>query len=63
MVIVFNNGGIYGGDRRQPALQEAARVGATKGNFSGDPVPTAFVTDARCAELYLAVRGDYHVVP
>ena len=50
VVIVFNNGGIYGGDRRQPALQEAARAGAAKGNFSADPVPTAFVTNARCAE-------------
>jgi 2-hydroxyacyl-CoA lyase 1 len=49
VVIVFNNGGIYGGDRRQPALQEAARAGAAKGNFSLDPEPTAFVPGARCA--------------
>ncbi len=59
MVIVFNNGGIYGGDRRQPALQEAAKAGAAKGNFSADPVPTAFVNDARCARhAVLTHRGD-----
>lgn len=57
MVIVLNNGGIYGGDRRQPALQEAARAGAAKANFSADPVPTAFVTDARYALGCISGRG------
>ena len=66
MVIVFNNGGIYGGDRRQPALQEAARAGASKGNFLADPVPTAFVADARwactshmyCRAQHLGLSGN-----
>ena len=57
VVIVFNNGGIYGGDRRQPALQEAARAGAAKGSFSADPVPTAFVANARCARAVLLVSS------
>ena len=63
MVLVFNNGGIYGGDRRQPALQEAARAGAAKGSFSADPVPTAFVADARCgcAVLLVSSWGRHHV--
>ena len=57
VVIVLNNGGIYGGDRRQPALQEAARAGAAKASFSADPVPTAFVTDARYALGCISAGG------
>lgn len=40
--------GIYGGDRRQRALREAAQAGAKSAGFSGDPIPTAFVENARC---------------
>lgn len=64
MVIVFNNGGIYGGDRRQPALQEAARAGAAKGNFLADPVPTAFVADARWArDSHMYCRAQHTDLP
>ena len=62
VVIVLNNGGIYGGDRRQPALQEAARAGAARANFSADPVPTAFVADARCALGCTSAGGGKVVV-
>jgi hypothetical protein len=55
VVIVLNNSGIYGGDRRPPALQEAAAAGASAGGFAKDPVPTAFVPDARCAWLACTV--------
>lgn len=48
VIIVLNNNGIYGGDRRQAALREAAAAGASAGGFAKDPVPTAFVPDARC---------------
>lgn len=38
VVIVFNNGGVYGGDRRSP--QEIT------GPFKDDPAPTSFVPSA-----------------
>lgn len=47
VIIVLNNGGIYGGDRRPSALQQAAAFGAAHAGFASDPVPTAFVPDAR----------------
>jgi 2-hydroxyacyl-CoA lyase 1 len=47
VIIVLNNNGIYGGDRRPAPLQQAAAAGASHGGFSADPVPTAFVHDAR----------------
>ena len=49
VIIVLNNGGIYGGDRRPSALQQAAASGAADAGFAADPVPTAFVPDARCS--------------
>ncbi len=55
VVIVLNNGGIYGGDRRPSALQQAAASGAADAGFAADPVPTAFVPDARCSPLYAVV--------
>lgn len=39
VVIVFNNSGIYGGDRR-----EGSELG---GPFKSDPAPTDFVSEAR----------------
>jgi len=49
VVIVMNNNGIYGGDRRQEALRAAAEAGARGAGFAADPVPTAFVDNARRA--------------
>ncbi len=48
VIIVLNNNGIYGGDRRGAQLREAAAAGARSGGFSDDPAPTAFVENARC---------------
>ena len=48
VVLVFNNGGIYGGDRRGDALRSAAAKGAKAGGFGFDPIPTDFVRNARC---------------
>ena len=48
VIIVFNNGGIYGGDRRKAAVKEAADSGARSGGFAADPIPTAFVENAQC---------------
>ena len=45
----MNNNGIYGGDRRQEALRAAAEAGARGAGFAADPVPTAFVDNARQA--------------
>lgn len=47
VIVVFNNGGIYGGDRREVPLSEAAGAGAAAGGFKGDPAPTAFVPGCR----------------
>ena len=55
-VIVFNNGGVYGGDRRPQPLAEAAAAGAARGGFQTDPPPTAFVPDAR-HDLVMAAFG------
>lgn len=49
VVLVFNNGGIYGGDRRTASLKAAAAQGAASNGFKHDPIPTDFVNDARCA--------------
>ena len=45
--VVLNNGGVYGGDRRSPALVRAAGEGARGGGFAGDPPPTAFAPGIR----------------
>lgn len=58
VIIVFNNSGIYGGDRRKAAVKEAAEAGARSGGFAADPIPTAFVEDARCAHCFPAVIGS-----
>lgn len=50
VVIVMNNGGIYGGDRRESALARAADAGAAAGGFGSDLPPTAFVK-TRCVQL------------
>ena len=49
VVIVLNNGGIYGGDRRPDALRAAAAKGASGAGFRDDPIPTAFAEQTRCA--------------
>lgn len=48
VVVVMNNGGIYGGDRRSGALAAAAGRGAAGAGFGADPPPTAFVEGSRC---------------
>ncbi|DBB01199.1 TPA: hypothetical protein ACH3X1_001081 [Trebouxia sp. C0004] len=45
----MNNSGIYGGDRRQQQLREAAHKGAKAAGFGDDPEPTSFVPDAKYA--------------
>ena len=50
----MNNNGIYGGDRRQEALRAAAEAGARGAGFAADPIPTAFVDNARRAWLLSA---------
>ena len=47
VIVVINNNGIYGGDRRPQLLQEAAQKGAEQGGFKQDPIPTEFVRDAK----------------
>lgn len=47
VVIIMNNSGIYGGDRRQEQLREAAHKGATAAGFGQDPEPTSFVPNAK----------------
>lgn len=49
MVIVFNNGGVYGGDRRSPE--------EITGPFKEDPAPTSFVPSAAYHTLIEAFGG------
>ncbi|KAI5077879.1 hypothetical protein GOP47_0007703 [Adiantum capillus-veneris] len=49
IVIVFNNGGVYGGDRRNPEDIE--------GPHKADPAPTSFVPDAKYHALMEAFGG------
>ena len=46
-LVIFNNGGIYGGDRREAALRAAAAAGLAAAGHGADPAPTAFVPNAR----------------
>lgn len=54
VVIVFNNGGVYGGDRRNPK--------EISGPYKDDPAPTSFVPGAAYHVLIEAFGGKgYHV--
>ncbi|KAL6960924.1 hypothetical protein U1Q18_038691 [Sarracenia purpurea var. burkii] len=54
VVIVFNNGGVYGGDRRSP--EEIA------GPYKDDPAPTSFVPGAAYHTLIEAFGGKGYLV-
>lgn len=55
--IIINNGGVYGGDRRESQLQELATSGLKKAGYGKDPAPTAFVPGARYDMLATAFGG------
>lgn len=54
VVIVFNNGGVYGGDRRSPE--------EVSGPFKDDPAPTSFVPGAAYHTLIEAFGGKGYLV-
>ncbi|OVA18773.1 Thiamine pyrophosphate enzyme [Macleaya cordata] len=54
VVIVFNNGGIYGGDRRNPE--------EISGLYKDDPAPTSFVPGAAYHTLIEAFGGKGYLV-
>ena len=54
VVIVFNNGGVYGGDRRSPE--------EVTGPFKDDPAPTSFVPAAAYHTLIEAFGGKGYLV-
>ncbi|XP_039125955.1 2-hydroxyacyl-CoA lyase [Dioscorea cayenensis subsp. rotundata] len=54
VVIVFNNGGVYGGDRRNPE--------EITGPHKDDPAPTSFVPDAAYHTLIEAFGGKGYIV-
>ncbi|KAF3779833.1 2-hydroxyacyl-CoA lyase [Nymphaea thermarum] len=54
VVIVFNNGGVYGGDRRNPE--------DIKGPYKDDPAPTSFVPGAAYHTLMEAFGGKGYLV-
>lgn len=56
VVIIMNNGGIYGGDRRPDALRQAATRGLQQAGLPTDPIPTEFVP-TRYDALMEAVGG------
>lgn len=57
VIVVFNNNGIYGGDRRAKELAAAATAGATAHGFASDPSPTDFVPNARYQMVMEAFGG------
>ncbi|KAL3141143.1 hypothetical protein ABBQ38_003493 [Trebouxia sp. C0009 RCD-2024] len=62
VVIIMNNSGIYGGDRRQQQLREAAHKGATAAGFGDDPEPTSFVPNAKYHMMMEAFGGQSYDV-
>ena len=54
VVIVFNNGGVYGGDRRSPE--------ELNGPHKDDPAPTSFVPNAGYHALIEAFGGKGYLV-
>lgn len=42
VVVIMNNGGIYGGDRRPDDLKHAASRGLQAAGHASDPIPTEF---------------------
>jgi 2-hydroxyacyl-CoA lyase 1 len=54
IVIVFNNGGVYGGDRRNPE--------EITGTYKDDPAPTSFVAGAAYHKLIEAFGGKGYLV-
>ncbi|PWA67968.1 thiamine pyrophosphate dependent pyruvate decarboxylase family protein [Artemisia annua] len=54
VVIVFNNGGVYGGDRRNPE--------EITGPYKDDPAPTSFVPGAKYHVLMEAFGGKGYLV-
>ncbi|CAN7067905.1 hypothetical protein IGI04_041289 [Brassica rapa subsp. trilocularis] len=54
VVIVFNNGGVYGGDRRSPE--------EISGPHKEDPAPTSFVPNAGYHKLIEAFGGKGYIV-
>ncbi|CAI8594578.1 unnamed protein product [Vicia faba] len=54
VVIVFNNGGVYGGDRRSPE--------EINGPHKGDPAPTSFVPNAGYHTMMEAFGGKGYLV-
>ena len=61
VVVVMNNGGIYGGDRRSGVLAAAAGRGAAGAGFGADPSPTAFVEGSRCVDVFLFFMCRYNL--
>lgn len=59
VVIVMNNNGIYGGDRRAEGLRSAAERGLASVGLS-DPPPTAFVQNCRYDLMMKAFHGHSH---
>ena len=60
--IVFNNGGIYGGDRRPEEVKNAAAAGLKLAGYPNDPPPTSFVPGARYDMLAKAFGGEGFLV-
>lgn len=57
IVVVLNNGGIYGGDRRPQGEKERARKGLRGVGYGHDPPPTAFGATSQYELLMKAFGG------
>lgn len=56
LIIVMNNNGIYGGDRRTSGLRSAAQQGLSAHGWKDDPPPTSFVQSSH----YDMLMGAFH---
>lgn len=61
VVVIMNNGGIYGGDRRPDVLRQAAADGLQAVGLLTDPIPTEFAP-TRYDALMESVGGVGHRV-
>merc|ERR1711924_453329 len=62
IIVVLNNGGIYGGDRRSESTRAKVEQGMKVAGFGGDPAPTAFAPGSHYDMIMKAFSGEGYVV-
>ncbi|QDZ22180.1 2-hydroxyacyl-CoA lyase [Chloropicon primus] len=62
VVVVLNNGGIYGGDRREEGTKTKAKKGMEAAGFGKDPAPTDFVPGSQYEMIMKSFHGQGHSI-